>query len=164
MTMPTVTVTRSPLSILRSFRDRLASRRRGITALLVVAAGAAIGVTKSVSAHGFGQRYDLPLPLSLYLLGTAAAVVFAFVVVGLFMRRAPLRRDYPHVDLLAHRLGRLIASPGLTLSIKLVSLVLFVVAVLAGFFWSQNPYQNISPPLVWVIGWVGLGYVLAIFG
>jgi hypothetical protein len=25
-------------------------------------------------AHGFGQRYDLPLPLSLYLFGTAAAV------------------------------------------------------------------------------------------
>src|SRR5947209_20289696 len=26
-------------------------------------------------AHGFGQRYDLPLPLSFYLFGTAAAVV-----------------------------------------------------------------------------------------
>jgi hypothetical protein len=132
--------------------------------LLVPAAVATCGAATPAGAHGFGQRYDLPLPLSLYLLGTAAAVVFSFVVVGLFMRRAPLRRDYPHVDLLAHRLGRLIASPGLGLSIKLVSLVLFVVAVLAGFWGSQNPYQNIAPTLVWIIGWVGLAYVSAFIG
>src|SRR5512145_1671616 len=28
-------------------------------------------------AHGFGQRYDLPIPLSFYLVGTAAAVVLS---------------------------------------------------------------------------------------
>ena len=27
-------------------------------------------------AHGFGERYDLPLPLWLYLLGSGAAVLF----------------------------------------------------------------------------------------
>ena len=26
------------------------------------------------AAHSFGQRYDLPLPLSFYLFGTAAAI------------------------------------------------------------------------------------------
>src|SRR5437016_5219640 len=52
----------------------------------VVALGAALAafwlLSLPAQAHGFGQRYDLPLPLSLYLLGTAAAVVLSFVIVG----------------------------------------------------------------------------------
>jgi len=150
----------------RSIRGNAGGWGRAATAvrLLVPAAVATCGAATPAGAHGFGQRYDLPLPLSLYLLGTAAAVLFSFVVVGLFVRHAPQPRGYPHVDLLAHRLGRLIASPGLTVSIKLVSFVLFVVAVLAGFFGNQNPYQNIAPTLVWIIGWVGLAYVSAFMG
>ena len=117
------------------------------------------------SAHGFGQRYDLPLPLSLYLVGTAAAVVFSFVVVGLFVRDAPREpRGYPHIDLLRYRLGRLIASPGLAFALKLVALALFVVTVTAGFLGNQNPYRNIAPTLVWIIAWVGLAYVSAFLG
>ena len=48
--------------------------------------------------------------------------------------------------------------------VKLCSLVLFVVAVAAGFFGNPNPYQNIAPTLVWVIGWVGIAYVSAFVG
>src|SRR6516225_8155962 len=60
-------------------------------------------------AHGFGQRYDLPLPLSLYLFSTAAAVTLSLVVVGLFARHTPGARGYPRIDLLAHPLGRWLA-------------------------------------------------------
>jgi len=61
------------------------------------------------SAHGFGQRYDLPIPLSFYLVGVAAAVVVSFVVVGLFVRGAPRLRTYPRIDLMRTPLGRWIA-------------------------------------------------------
>ena len=33
-------------------------------------------------AHGFGERYDLPVPLWLYLYGAGATVLVSFVVVG----------------------------------------------------------------------------------
>jgi hypothetical protein len=138
--------------------------RAALLGLIVAAAVAACGAVTPADAHGFGQRYDLPLPLSLYLFGTAAAIVFSFVVVGLFVRRAPQALDYPHFNLLDHPLGRLIAYPGLVISFKLASLGLFVVAVLAGFWGNQNPYQNIAPTLVWIIGWVGLAYVSAFIG
>jgi hypothetical protein len=36
------------------------------------------------TAHGFGQRYDLPLPLGIYLTGAALAVAFSFVVMFFF--------------------------------------------------------------------------------
>src|SRR5215471_16463994 len=62
-------------------------------------------------AHGFGQRYDLPLPLSLYLFGTAAAVSLSFVVVGLFARHTPGARGYPQINLLAYRPGRWLSHP-----------------------------------------------------
>src|SRR5438046_10691953 len=59
-------------------------------------------IANPAAAHGFGQRYDLPLPLSLYLFGTAAAVVLSFVVVALFARHTPGARGYPRIDLGAY--------------------------------------------------------------
>jgi hypothetical protein len=43
------------------------------------------------------------LPLSLYLFATAAAIVFSFVVVAFFVRRAPRTSGYPHLNLFAIR-------------------------------------------------------------
>ena len=114
------------------------------------------------SAHGFGQRYELPLPLSFYLRGGAAAVVFSFVVVGLFVRQTQRPSAGARVDLLAHPFGRLLAR--LALPLKLIALVLFLVTIYAGFFGNQDPYRNIAPTLVWIIGWVGLAYVSALIG
>jgi len=153
------------LSTSRSIRAEAGARGPAAPAVwwLVVAAATCCGPAPA-GAHGFGQRYDLPLPLSLYLFGAAAAVVFSFVVVGLFVRRAPRTDGYPHVDLRGHSLGRLITSPVLSLLLKLVVLGLSLVTVLAGFRGNSNPYQNIAPTMVWIIGWVGLAYVSAFIG
>ena len=115
-------------------------------------------------AHGFGQRYDLPLPLSLYLFGTAAAVILSFVIVGLVARHTPGARGYPRIDLLAHPLGRWLAHPVLLGLLKLIAAGLFILTVTAGFCGSQDPYRNIAPTLVWIIWWVGLAIFSACLG
>jgi hypothetical protein len=115
-------------------------------------------------AHGFGQRYDLPLPLSLYLFGTAAAVILSFVVVGLFARHTPGARGYPRIDLLARRPGRWLAHPVLLALLKLIAAGVFILTVTAGFCGSQDPYRNIAPTLVWIIWWVGLAIFSAFVG
>ena len=115
------------------------------------------------SAHGFGQRYDMPLPLSLYLYGTAAVVVVTFVIVGLLVRRAPEARWRSSRDLPLHRAGFVI-HPGIVLLLKLIAAALFVVTVTAGFIGDQNPYRNIAPTMVWIIVWVGVAYVSAFAG
>src|SRR6185312_16360461 len=87
---------------------------------------AALAVVMSITqagAHGFGQRYDLPLPLSLYLFGGAAVVVVSFVVVGLFVRRTPPARTLSRVDLFDYPLGKVVAALGAPL--KLIALALF---------------------------------------
>ena len=116
------------------------------------------------SAHGFGQRYDLPIPLSFYVAGVAAAIVVSFLIVGLFVREAPRAQTYPRIDLLAAPLGRWIASPTLALALKLLALAAFIVTILAGLRGDQNPYRNIAPTMLWIIVWVGLAYVSAFVG
>lgn len=120
-----------------------------------------MGITPA-GAHGFGQRYDLPLPLSFYLFGGAAAVVLSFVVVGLFVGGTPPARAYSRVDLFDYPLGKVVAALGVPL--KLVALVLFAAMLVAGFLGDQNPYRNLAPTLVWIIAWVGLAYISAFVG
>ena len=57
----------------------------------LVAAGCALGfgvvIPGQAYAHGFGERYDLPVPLWLYVGGAGATVALSFVVIGLRLRQ-----------------------------------------------------------------------------
>jgi hypothetical protein len=132
--------------------------------LASLASAAAALAPATADAHGFGQRYDLPIPLSFYLVGTAAAVVVSFLIVALFVRDAPRSRTYPRVDLLASPWERWIASPVLAFALKLIALAVFIVTITAGLRGDPNPYRNIAPTMLWTIGWVGLAYVSAFVG
>ena len=115
-------------------------------------------------AHGFGQRYDLPVPLWLYVTGAAAAVVLSFVMVGVFVRVDSTGRDYPSLNLLRWPLGRGLASPIVTVTLKVLSVAMFLLVVLVGLFGSRSYSDNLAPVMVWVIWWVGLAYVSALVG
>src|SRR6516162_10878247 len=136
------------LSISKSIRSRATLGLSGAASLLQASPAA---------AHGFGQRYDLPLPLSLYLFGAAAAVVVSFIIVGLFVRGGAARSGFDRrFDLKRYAVGQLILHPAMGMVPKLVALVIFAVTVAAGFIGNQDPYRNLAPTMVWVIFWVGL--------
>ncbi|MEK9659306.1 MAG: hypothetical protein VW450_05115 [Chloroflexota bacterium] len=115
-------------------------------------------------AHGFGQRYDLPVPLTLYLTGAALAVALSFVVIGLFVRGAPSAHGYPTVDLTRWLPFRLLAYPASAFSVRVVSSALLVLVVAAGLVGTTAAMGNIAPTLVWIIWWVGVAYVSALVG
>src|SRR5262249_39968813 len=153
------------LSPSRSILRRIGPPRRAAALRALAAAVAAACLATPAAAHGFGQRYDLPIPLSFYLTGAAAAVVVAVVVFRLFVRgEAPRIHPYPRIDLIATPLGRWIASPSLALALEFLALAGFIITILAGFRGDQNPYRNIAPTMVWTIAWVGLAYVSAFVG
>jgi hypothetical protein len=116
------------------------------------------------AAHGFGQRYELPVPLSLYLFGATAAVALSFVVFALFVRRDHARVARGGYALSAAGVRRTIGHPAVLAVLRAGALGLFVVTVLAGLAGNQNPYRNIAPTLVWVVWWVGFAYVQAFLG
>ncbi len=147
--------TRTVLSAIRIVHGLVPASAWAMT--LVLGAGPAY-------AHAFGERYDLPLPLGLYLGGAAAAVVVSFIVAGLFVRDVPWSRDYPRWNLLVHPLGWLAAHPAVVGAFKSVSVALFVLVVAAGLFGNQDPFRNLAPVLVWILFWVGLAFVSAFVG
>ena len=131
--------------------------------LIILAVGVALP-TRPAYAHGFGERYDLPVPLWLYLAGAGAAVALSFAVIGFFLRGTTGLRDYPHLNLLRWHVGRALIHPAIVLPIKVASVALFVLVIVAGLIGDPGPINNLAPTLVWVIWWVGLAYASALVG
>jgi hypothetical protein len=127
-------------------------------------AAIALGQAAPAFAHAFGQRYDLPVPLGLYLAGAGAAVAFSFVVIGIFFRDIAWSHAYPRLNLLRYPPGRLAAHPLLLFGLKLAAVLLFALVVAAGLMGNQHPMRNIAPTAVWVVWWVGLAVVSAFVG
>jgi hypothetical protein len=115
-------------------------------------------VSDEAQAHGLGARYDLPVPLWLYLLGAAAAVVASFIF--LILVRTSARPIRPGTLVFAE--GRL--SRWQVAVLQGLSLVLFLLIVTAGLIGNQKPFNNIAPVFVWVIWWVGMNFLAAFIG
>jgi len=130
------------------------------TLLLLLPLGA-----RPAFAHGFGQRYDLPVPLWLYLFGSAAAVLLSFVVLGLFVGEGSVTHRYPRFNLLRVRWFRVVfAGRPLLVGLRLLSVALFFLVILSGLLGDRAPDNNLAPTFVWVIWWVGLGFLTAFVG
>ena len=115
-------------------------------------------------AHGFAERYDLPVPLHLYMSGAAAAVALSFVVVAYFVRGDRTVRRYPTFNVLGTAAGRLIAGPVMRFVLRLFALFMLVLVVVAGLIGDSDPFNNIAPTTVWVIWWVGFAYISGMLG
>ena len=75
-------------------------------------------------AHAFGARYDLPLPLGLYIAGAGLAVCLSFVVAAVFLRPTEPGRQARRIDLTAGGLGRILLWPPLTSAIRIAAVAL----------------------------------------
>ncbi len=115
------------------------------------------------AAHGFGQRFDLPLPLWLWLTGAAATLLLTFAVLAVFVRRRGLRAASHSVDLLKTAAARRRAH-GVALVLRGAACALFLLALATGFFGIANAYANLVVTLFWVIWWVGLAFFCALIG
>lgn len=146
---------------------RTATFPTGAPRRATVAAGVAICSIVTAGqphAHGFGARYDLPIPLSLYLAGAGLTVAVSFAMLAAFMRSAPGTDEYWRFDLTRTAGGRLLTSPGFLLVLRMLAVALYLGVVAAGFFGIQSPLKNIAPIMVWAIWWVGMAYISALIG
>ena len=51
-------------------------------------------ITSTVYAHGFGERYDLPIPLLYFIIGAVVAVGLSFLLVGVFVTSEASTRNF----------------------------------------------------------------------
>ena len=132
--------------------------------LAVFAAGAAL-LVRPVYAHGFGERTELPVPLGFFLIGAGVTVVLSFTVIGMFSRGNPGHSSYWRYNLYQHRwLHLALTSRLLLLPVKLISVFLLVLVIASGLFGDQSPSSNFAPTFVWIVWWVGMGFVVALAG
>jgi len=135
------------------------------SALLAGAALAcALPVAGPALAHGFGQRYSLPIPLWLYLTGAGLTVAASFALIALLVRREPSAQDTKRIDLMRRPIGRVLGAPVVLLGLRLLGVGLYLLVVAAGLVGTQSPLKNIAPAMVWAIWWVGMAYVSALLG
>ena len=112
-----------------------------------------------VYGHAFGQRYDLPIPLSYFLIGAAATVALSFVVIGMFVQKGRESFSYPRLNLLrVPVVGAILSSGVAAIVVRALSVALFLLLLLTGFIENQPAHRQ---PLAHVhldnlVGWNGL--------
>src|ERR687897_509852 len=134
-------------------------------AVAVLAFSLILAGPRPALAHGFGPTYDIPIPLWLYLYGAAAAVVLSFLPLALFSRKErDSSYEYPRYDLLrSASLRKFLTSRLLAGGLRVLSVALFLVVVVAGLVGLQSGY-NIAPTFVWITWWVGFSFFTAFVG
>ncbi len=136
------------------------TRLLGALAVLTIAQFAAA----SASAHAFETRYDLPLPLTLFITGAGMTVALSFFVVVRFVRNEAASSVPVCFDLLRiNGIGWLV-SPFILNALRSISVVIFGLLVVAGLFGNTDPSKNILPTFLWVNWWVGMAFISALVG
>ena len=147
---------------MKSTRTSIAVRRAFLTlgaALTTITLAA-----EPATAHAFGARYDLPLPLQFYLIGAAAAVALSFVIIAVAFRADGRRTAEPWTDLANIGPLRPLVHPITTATVGAASVALLILILATGFFGAAKTSDNFAPTFVWIIWWVGLAYVAALIG
>lgn len=134
-------------------------------AFVIIGSVLAFTLPALATAHGFGQRIDLPVPLYLYLFGGGVIVALSFILLGFLPSRFNEKlHSYPRFDLMHLQWFRAIASPAALLPLKLLFVVILVVAVASGLWGDQNPAFNMLPTVVWILFAIGVTFFTAFFG
>lgn len=123
----------------------------------IAAAGGGDGLGFApILAHAFGKRYDLPVPLWLFVFGGALIVFASFLLV--------LPRDVsPAPDGDGPLLDATPLGPRAPVRWSLAAL-LFVAAIACGLVGSQSVAENILPTFFWLAIWVAVPISCGILG
>ncbi|HVC76895.1 MAG TPA: hypothetical protein VND96_10315 [Candidatus Micrarchaeaceae archaeon] len=118
----------------------------------------------SLFLHGFGQRYDLPISLTLYLFAAGGVVLISFVLVVLFagdqLGAKALeyrRRNLPYLVSFAR-------SPWPRAVGGSIGVLALLAVVVTGWFGSTNPYYNPAEYITWIYFWAATVILSGVVG
>ncbi len=109
-----------------------------------------------VLAHAFGKRYDLPIPLVLFVVGGAAVVVLSFLLV--------MRREVAAGEVAPDGAVEALPDAAPSLWWGLPALAVLLALVLAGLTGSQVVSENILPTVFWLLVWIGIPVSCGLLG
>ena len=121
-------------------------------------------IPNKIYAHGFGERYDLPIPLTYFLVGGSVTILFSFLILIVFFNKE--YKINHNKSLLIFKENTLSKIPSVLFknALKILSVSLFLLTIISGYIGSNNPIENFSAPFVWIIWWVGFGIITPLIG
>ena len=108
----------------------------------------------TILAHAFGERYDLPIPLLLFVLGGALVVLLSFALIA--RRPVAVNAGVPAADAAA----LLPVRPGSAA----VSLLGFALLAAVGLLGSQEVSENLLPTVFWLLVWIAVPLSCGLLG
>jgi hypothetical protein len=111
-------------------------------------------------AHGFGQLYNLPVPLALYAWGSAAVLVLSFAIAGYFATRSAAALPPPQPLGSRWQAAWKLGAPAL----QVLSLLLWGLALATAALGHRDPFRNFSMTFFWVWFLLGFSYLTALLG
>lgn len=115
---------------------------------------------QQILAHGIGQSFTLPIPLSFYLWGAGATVLISFIIVSYFVGSKKKRqKNKAKKNLTLFKVPKLIQ-----IFLKFLSVFLFALVIISGIFGNQDPRFNLAPTFIWAFFVIFFVVTSAIFG
>ena len=113
-------------------------------------------------AHGFEERYDLPVPLD-YVVAAACAIVFlSFVIAVLFVRQP--RTVFLQACTATEFMPQARSVNWFVYFLRGFSFLLFALTIISALWGSADPLMNLAPTLVWIVWWIGMSFLVMLLG
>ena len=114
--------------------------------------------------HGFGQRYDLPASLALYLFAAGGVVVLSFVLVVVFAGDQVGAKAIQYPRRALPFLLPIARSPWPRIVGGLLGVMGLVAIVITGLFGSTDATRNPAEYLTWIYFWAGTVILSGLIG
>lgn len=114
------------------------------------------GLPLTVSAHGIGEVYALPVPLRYYLLGAGFVIAVSFFLIAAFLGKEKKEGEMTEKIIAVPWLPRLLKV------LKAIGLFLLFLTIATGIFGVQLSQVNFAPVFFWVYFLIGMG-ILSLF-
>jgi hypothetical protein len=110
------------------------------------------------------MRYDLPLPLGLWIIGAAGVIVLSFLIVAIAVRANASVPAAAQPNRVRWHIDNAVTRPNIRVLAQLFAVAVLFLIVVAGIVGDQTPTRNLAPTAVWIAWWVGFSYLSALVG
>ena len=115
-------------------------------------------------AHGFGERYDLPVPMGWVIACSCLIVALTFLMSAIFPNNKFLHRFSYSIEIQNFDTEPCINSSVMKHLIGAFSAFLLLLCFSAAAWGSQDALMNFSPTFIWIIWWIGCSFGVVFFG
>jgi len=124
----------------------------------------AFSANECAHAHGFGERYDLPIPMSWVIACACLVVVLTFLVSATWSSSKFLSNFGEWVDINHFGPETTFQSSLKNQMAGIFSTGLLLLCFTAATWGSEDALMNFAPTFIWIIWWIGCSFCVVIFG